>query len=114
MSNYDGSLGNVDPKIIKRMKKRLKEEEINKKKKPTEKEAKEFSEYLIKYLNDAAIQIFESYLCEHHQDHGLTHGQFIQTCMITYMAEQSVIFDRHNEKVNKKLKKELKNKGTIK
>jgi hypothetical protein len=77
----------------------------NKKKQPTEKEAREFVENVHVFLQGFMQHAIDSYFCEHHQDHGLTHGQFIQTVMITYMAEQSVIFDRHNEKVNKKLEK---------
>ena len=79
----------------------------NKKKQPTVKEAREFVENVQGFMQHA----IDSYFCEHHQDHGLTHGQFIQTCMITYISEQSVIFDRHNERVDKKLEKK---KRTIK
>jgi hypothetical protein len=59
-------------------------------------------DYLLSEIREYAEHMYKS---KHTKNHGLTNSQFINFCALSMLAQQSCIFDRHNENVNKKLEK---------
>ena len=62
-------------------------------------------DYLLSEIREYTEHMYKS---KHTKDHGLTNTQFINFCALSMLAQQGCIFDRHNERVNKELDKEVK------
>jgi len=72
------------------------------------KKYEKFMEELDYLLSEIRNYAENTYLSKETKNHGLTNSQFISFCVINVLSIQSCIFDRHNERVDKKLKKKAK------
>jgi hypothetical protein len=71
----------------------------------SKKKEAEFLKELETFLDSIREYSIQMYFSKYTKGHGLTNSQFIQFNAIQVMSAQSSIFDRHNEKIDKKLAK---------